>query len=340
MRPRAQKADCRHWLLVAAALAACAPEAALGQSAPRQTAEFVLDERRPARSTGTRLAVDYVNPSDPAAKPNAVQRVVITLPPGAAIDTSVPGRCTASNPQLMASGPAACPTDSRVGGGELALDTGVPGPARILDNQVTLLNNKDELIFVLESKGEPGSRIVARAVIGEGTITTDVTGLPGGPPDGFVAIKRVRLTLEERSTGGRAYVATPPACPPERVWRYTVAFTYRDGVSQTVAGSNPCAGSAPDEPAPACRRPSTMSFGLHRRRGTRVVRTAAYVNGRRTLSRSGRDLDRARLTRLPTDGRLTIRIVATHSTGSRVVSTRGWDGCTKSGPRTRVIRGR
>ena len=93
-------------------------------------------------------------------------------------------------------------------------------------------------------------------------------------------------------------------------------------------------------PRGACLRPSTTSFKLHRVRGTRVVRVEAFVNGRRALRRSGRDIRRVALKRLSRDGRLSIRIVATHNTGSKVVSTRSWRGCTKSRPRVRVIRRR
>jgi hypothetical protein len=37
---------------------------------------------------------------------------------------------------------------------------------------------------------------------------------------------------------------------------------------------------------------------------------------------------------------MTVRIVARHNTGSRVVSTRSWKGCTKGKPSVRVIRRR
>lgn len=46
------------------------------------------------------------------------------------------------------------------------------------------------------------------------------------------------------------------------------------------------------------------------------------------------------LSGLPRSGRMAVRIVATHSSGSKVVSTRTWKGCTKRAPRVRVIRGR
>lgn len=321
-------------LLFIAILLLALPAVARAQEGSRQTVALTFDERRPAQSTAVRLAIDYANPGDPEAKPHAVQKVVIALAPGTTIDTSVPALCTASNAELTANGPDACPAASRVGGGELELDTGAAGPARILPFDVTMLNNEGELILLLESKSEPRTRVVARGVVDGGTITTDVSPVPGGPPDGFTAIKRVRLVLEPRTAEGRSYVATPASCPAERAWTSTVTFTYRDGVSQKVDASSPCAAEA------ACLRPSRMAFELHRRRGTRVVRVDAYVNRRRVLSRSGADIRRVVLRRLPRDGRMGIRIVATHSTGSKVVSSRSWKGCHKTKPRVRVIRRR
>jgi hypothetical protein len=87
----------------------------------------------------------------------------------------------------------------------------------------------------------------------------------------------------------------------------------------------------------ACRRSSTVRFRLRRRRGAPNVRAVAYVNGRRVLRRSGRDLRRLTLRRLPRDGTMRVRIVTTRSNGSKLVSTRVWRGCAKSKPRTRVI---
>jgi hypothetical protein len=86
-----------------------------------------------------------------------------------------------------------------------------------------------------------------------------------------------------------------------------------------------------------CPRPRKSSFKLHRVPGTRITRAEVFVNGRRTLVRRGRDLRRLSV-ELPATGRLTVRIVAWHSSGARVISTRTYDGCTKSRPVTRVVR--
>jgi hypothetical protein len=327
-------------LPVLAALLASAASQALAQEGTRQIATSPFEERRPGTSTGARLAIDYVNPDDPSAKPRAVQKVVIAYAPGATIDTSVPERCAASNGELTAQGPSACPSGSIVGGGEIDLDTGVPGPGRIVQNDVTLINNRDELILLLESRSEPRSRVVARSVVQGGTITSEVAPVPGGPPDGFTAIKRVRLRLDARSSGQGAgrknYLTTPASCPAGGAWTTTVTFTYRDGVTQTARSSSPCVSAR----GRSCRRASSVGFRLKRRDLGRVVRVEASVNGRRALRRVGRDLRRIRLRGLPRSGTMRLRIVTARSTGTKVISTRTWRECRKGRTFVRIVRRR
>ena len=88
-----------------------------------------------------------------------------------------------------------------------------------------------------------------------------------------------------------------------------------------------------------CRRRSTIRFALNRTRG-RITKVEAFVNRRRALSRSGRNIKSVTLNRLPRDGRMSVRIVTTHATGVKLVSTRTWNGCAKTKPRTRSVRRR
>ena len=97
------------------------------------------------------------------------------------------------------------------------------------------------------------------------------------------------------------------------------------------------AGSGAPKPG-ACLRPSRVPFKLHRVKGTRIVGVTAYVNGKRRLRRRGHDIKRVVLGRLPRGRHLKVRIVATHSTGAKVVSVRTWNGCKKGKPRLRLIR--
>ena len=88
---------------------------------------------------------------------------------------------------------------------------------------------------------------------------------------------------------------------------------------------------------PGCLRSATLGFKLHRVEGTRVVRVEATVNGKRRLRQTGNDIKRITLRGLKRSGKLTIRIVSTHNTGAKVVSTRTWNGCKKGKPKVRAI---
>jgi hypothetical protein len=132
------------------------------------------------------------------------------------------------------------------------------------------------------------------------------------------------------------WAMSSPSFVPERgqIW-------YSDGLSGFYAvrltnGVWPFPGGSEGD----CLRPSQVAFKLHRKRGTRVVRVEAFVNGKRWLVRTGRDVKRIVLRGLKRTGKLQVRIVARHDTGARVVSTRTWDGCRKGRPRVRAIPAR
>jgi hypothetical protein len=82
-----------------------------------------------------------------------------------------------------------------------------------------------------------------------------------------------------------------------------------------------------------CADRRRFTFTLHHARRARVVRVEAFVNGKRKLRRRGRDIRHLTLRRLP-QRKFTVRIVATQSSGSKLISTRTYRGCRKSRPRT------
>ena len=222
--------------------------AAAGEGAgDRQTFEASFTTSQPDSPTGLHEAIEYVNPSNRRAKPFAVRKVVLRLAPGADIDTSVPARCRASDAQLIAQGASACPRASRVGGGEVDLDSGFPGPGRIVRTDVLLFNSEEELILLLEEE-QSGQRTVSRADVRGRTFRTTVPPLPGGPPDGFTAIKRVRLDIrsiaERRGPGVAGYLETPSSCPARGAFVNEATFTYRDGVEQSERSASRCRAEA------------------------------------------------------------------------------------------------
>lgn len=232
--------------VLAAVLVASGTATAGSEEGPsRQTAVVGFTTDQPGSSTGLVDLIDYVNPSDPDAKPYAVRRVEVTLAPGSAFDTTVPARCTALDAKILLLGAAACAAASRVGGGTLTLDTGLPGPLRIVDARVTLFNTAGHVIFLFESTGLPvPARFVSRSPIVGRTLTTEAPPLPGGPPDLFTAVKSVRVNFDSVSVGtgetARHYITVPDTCPPTGHWINQATFTYYDGAVQTVLTESPC----------------------------------------------------------------------------------------------------
>jgi hypothetical protein len=145
-------------------------------------------------------------------------------------------------------------------------------------------------------------------------VAADVFAPAAIPPTG-------KATVELRSRGGG----------PARAVNFPNFASLTDTVTVQLADFE-----RTDAP---CRRSSTVRFRLNRTRG-RVTRVEAFVNGRRIIRRAGRNIRSVTLSRLPTEGRMTVRIVTTHASGTKLVSTRTWDGCTKSKPRIRSVRRR
>ncbi|MEA2458562.1 MAG: hypothetical protein QOC95_1534, partial [Thermoleophilaceae bacterium] len=84
----------------------------------------------------------------------------------------------------------------------------------------------------------------------------------------------------------------------------------------------------------ACVDRRRFSFKLHHARRARVVAVEVFVNGKRKLRRHAHDIKRVTLKRLPKK-RFKVKIVATQSGGSKLISTRTYRGCKKSRPKTR-----
>jgi hypothetical protein len=214
-----------------------------GGGGSRQSASYTLSQKQPGKSSAERFVFDYVNPDDSAAKPPAVRRVVTVLPLKARYDTSAPGRCTATDAELMLQGASACPAGSRLGGGEVTVDTGAAGPGRFVEADVEFFNNTGEFIY-LNTVRDTGARTVIRAEVRRRkTITVVDPPLPGTPPDGG-AIDTVDVTVAgvRRVRGGerRNYITTPPHCPKRGYWVTAVRFIYGDGVGQTVKNRVRC----------------------------------------------------------------------------------------------------
>jgi hypothetical protein len=225
---------------------ACATLAGAGAGAahadaPRQTASLTYTTTAPGAPTGLVLAAEFQNPEDPSTKPHAVASLVVHRPAGGVIDTTVPPQCKASNAELMAFGPSACPAASLVGRAVAVSDTGGQDPfPRYTRTDISQFNNQDEIVAVGENEHLP-LRPVDRTKIEGDRTTTNFPAIPGvPPPDPFTPLKTLRFTMPPYVSEGRAYNRTPPTCPRAGYWTMTLEFTYRDGVTQSVESRSPC----------------------------------------------------------------------------------------------------
>jgi predicted esterase len=112
--------------------------------------------------------------------------------------------------------------------------------------------------------------------------------------------------------------------------------TFNDGRTLKFAAAGRHKGTLSRPALGTCSRSGRVLFHLHGGRGGRVVSVRVYVNGRRKLTRRGRNLRSVTIGRLPRRP-FTVRIVSTLRSGDQRVSTRRFRGCTKTAPVTRLV---
>ncbi len=224
-------------LLVAGAAAALPAPA---QAGTRADYEQMFTTPVPGASTGTDTRIVYKHPDDPEAKPIPVRREVFTFPKGTRWDNTVVPECTASDLELQLFGEAACPPESHVGmGHDGTFMTGFPGAGET-PMDLDMFDDGSAFVIVGSSRDLPMIRMVSRATREGRVITVKAPMMPGGPPDGEGAIRRIHNVFDARSVGNRAYVRTPPTCPDRGFWTFKVRFTWADGVKTKHVDGMPC----------------------------------------------------------------------------------------------------
>jgi hypothetical protein len=221
---------------VGALAAAAALVTPVAQADERAELEASFTTRAPGTPTGLRLAAEYKNPSDPNAKPPPLEGAAFDLPPGTRIDTSAAPRCTATDDQIRALGRHACPPESKVAEGRLVAMTGTP--ADPFDGEALFFNGDGQIIEIVLVRGSDQAAGFDRITVDGSTLTAHPPTIPGGPPDGRTAIRRVELNAPVRSEGGRPYITTPPACDGE--WLARGRFKFGDGGATTISTPLPC----------------------------------------------------------------------------------------------------
>ena len=205
-------------------LAAALIASGLALASPQFSSTFDMTylSRVPGAASGQVQAVTWSDPGAPAQVPKAIERIKLTFARGTVFDTSALPRCHASDAQLKAKGPKACPPASKLGSGHT---TGVFPAGNEFVTDVTLFNARGEIAVVVQLNGavitEFRDSVKGRTIVVEPV-------LPAG-----VSLKRLKIRIGPHSTGHgakrRTYQRNPATCPKSGKWTTVARLTYTDG---------------------------------------------------------------------------------------------------------------
>lgn len=206
------------------------------------TIDQTLTTVRPNTGAGSHFTARYHAAGDPEAPPPYMRKMTFYNEEGRRWNTSVPERCTASDLELAASGAAACPDDSRIGGGTADILFMGSFPNTV---EIDVFNNTREQIMLARSSG---LTTVTRGLIRpdssiEFASPTCFPSHAGCPVDNVLQVgSDVRFPPYTRRSGGKArsYMTTPAKCPKSRRWRSTVRLWWADGSDDRVVIRQPC----------------------------------------------------------------------------------------------------
>jgi hypothetical protein len=227
-------------MLAALTLAAApAPPAAATQSARLRVA---FAPERLGAPAAISLAVDIAGSGE--ALPSALTAIDFRYPSGFALSTSTLGLAACDPAALEASGPIACPANSRMGGGHAVVAFPLGPEMRTETAQIALFAGPSAdgrlhmLIFALGEEPVYG-QIVMSAVLLRGDLRFTVPLVPSLPASPDLAVVRLRVTVGGRLTyyeraAGRTIafrprgIALPRRCP-RGGFRFAAMFSFLDG---------------------------------------------------------------------------------------------------------------
>jgi hypothetical protein len=218
---------------LAIAVALACTGAALASPQFEATLQFTYSSQTPGSPSGIDSLATWSDPGEPAGKPKEIQRIRVVFHPGTRLDTSALPRCRASNVTVQRLALAACPRSTLLG---TVHGKGVISTGAIFDPVATLFNGKREIIVVVML----GNRLLTN--FRDDVRTRSIT-IKAKIPRGIALTSfRPHIPAHFRKRGGRrrAYMRTPPTCPPTGLWTTGVTFTYRDGSTQTLSATTPC----------------------------------------------------------------------------------------------------
>ena len=220
-------------MLVVLATAAILAPAAGGSDQRAATLEAGFTPNGGGAAAAVDLHMTWADPGEPNAKPQQVHRLTLAFPAGTRIDTSAFPSCKASDKQVKAKGPSACPRATRLATGRSLATTG----SSEIHADVVLINApKQIIVVVLVNKAVFA---VYRDTVTRSTVTVNFA-LPA-----VVSLLDLRIHIPLHGSGRgakrRIYFKTPSTCPASGAWSMTATSLYADGSMQTAPASVACA---------------------------------------------------------------------------------------------------
>lgn len=230
---------------------ACAENAAAQPGAgPRETVNQTFTTTRPGSPTGLSFTGAYHAVRNLHGNPPYMRRMEFDWPPGMRYDRTALAQCTAPDPELEVFGPAACPPDSRLGGGTTEGLFFDPATQSILLDHYThsmdAFNSPDGEILLIHSEGY--TVVHGRAHPNGSVDYQSPTCFPAPPtgqcPRDYVLQLRSSMVIAPHTKVSgrsvRSYATTPSTCPSTGYWKTTFRFWWADGNVDTVVSKQPC----------------------------------------------------------------------------------------------------
>lgn len=211
-------------------------------SGERQTVEMTFTTTAPGTPAGFLYRASFRRPSGQAGDPPALRRLVIEAPSGARLDTSVPGRCPASDQELKDRGESACPPSSRIGSGTADIK---PMVFPAISYTSAFFNDTDEQVELFTAD-PPSPPVVVHGFIRGNILDSPIpTCLNGGfapqdCPSDQVSLLGNTVDIPAYTRDGRSYFTTPPSCPATLRWRSPITFYYGDGAVERLVTEQRC----------------------------------------------------------------------------------------------------
>lgn len=202
---------------------------------------------------------------------------------------------------------------------------------------------------VYDDVNSSGARDDGEGGIGGATVLADLNRngqIDDGEPQTTTAADGT-YSLNNLRVGDADVIETPPSdygCTAPADCRQPVTLT-SGGNSSGVDFGNvrrpvaPATSPSQGEKAP-CSDSRYFRFELHHGPATRVVKVRVWINHKLVKTARGKDLRTFTLRRLPKTGTFDVKIVSTHSNGSKIVSLRRYKDCTQSKPNVRSFHHR